>query len=76
MQYRDRQGATAYLRGKGVQIGDGGLKDLANRDRGPRYAIINGRALYEDSALDEWIESQAARPLPKRRRSEEPATAA
>ncbi len=70
MQYRERSGATQRIREKGVPIGDGGLKDLANRGRGPKYVIINGRALYTDVDIDAWIAEQSARPVPKRTRRE------
>lgn len=68
MQFRIRPDATQYVREKGVPMGDGGLKDLANRGRGPRYSIINGRAVYTDADLDAWIEQQCALPVPKRGR--------
>lgn len=58
--------ATEYVRANGVPIGDGGLKDLAHRGRGPRYSIINGRAVYTPADLDAWIAEQAARPVSTR----------
>lgn len=69
MKYRERTGATQRIREHhGVPIGDGGLKDLANRGRGPKYSIINGRALYTDDDIDAWVAEQSARPPQKRPR--------
>lgn len=58
--------ATQHVRDRGIRLGDGGLKDLAHRGRGPRYVIVNGRALYTVADLDAWIAEQAARPVPTR----------
>jgi hypothetical protein len=66
MRYRDRAGATEYLRTLGIRLSDDRLRDLASRGGGPRYASINGRALYLDADLDDWIAEQAARPPVKR----------
>jgi hypothetical protein len=59
--YRDRDGARDFLRQQGVPIGENALKDLASRGTGPAYTIINGRALYRDPDLLEWIADQAQR---------------
>ena len=61
--YISRETARDYLREQGVPIGDKSLKDHANRGSGPRYAIINGRALYKPAWLDEWLADQASRPV-------------
>lgn len=65
-KYLDRDGARDYLREQGVPIGDNALKDLHRRSSGPRYAIINGRALYTRDDLQAWVAEQAARPVQKR----------
>lgn len=71
MRYHDRQHATAYLREqRGVTIGDSTLEYLAARGRGPRYVIVNGRALYTANDLDAWIAEQAAQPPKRKRRAE------
>jgi hypothetical protein len=69
MRYHDRPKATEHLRGRGVRIGDTTLEYLASRGRGPRYAIVNGRAVYLAEDLDAWVDQQAARP-PRRRREQ------
>lgn len=69
MKYLDRRASTALLRERGIPIGDNQLADLAYEDRGPRCAMINGRALYTEADLLAWIAEQAAKPIPRRRRS-------
>lgn len=64
--YKHRDGARDFLREKGVPIGENALKDHAARGTGPRYTIINGRALYTEADLIAWIEKQASRPVLKR----------
>lgn len=61
---RDR--ARDRIRERGVPIGEDGLKDHASRGTGPRYSIVNGRAVYTAADLDSWIEAQAARPVTRR----------
>lgn len=68
LKYRDRTSATNYLRELGVTIGDNRLADLAYEERGPKFVLINGRACYQDEWLLEWIEQEAAKPIPRRRR--------
>lgn len=67
--------ARDHIRSQGVRIGDNALKDHRARATGPRYTIINGRCLYTREWCDAWIEEQASRPLPKRRRQDEQSAA-
>ena len=53
--------ARDYLREKGIDTGATGLKDMASRGTGPKYAIVNKRAVYTREWLDEWVETQASR---------------
>ena len=66
VKYRDRKGARIRILDAGIPMGEGGLKDHASRGTGPRYVIINGRALYTDDDIDAWIAEQSARPVSKR----------
>jgi len=75
MQYKSRTDAADYLTNtKGVKTTAQGLADKASRGEGPAYTIINGRALYTEEALDQWVAEQAARPV-VRRKAREQATA-
>lgn len=56
------------IRDRGVPIGKNALKDHRSRGTGPKYAIINGRALYTTEWIDAWIAEQAARPLRRHRK--------
>jgi hypothetical protein len=59
--YTTREKATEFIRNDcGVPIGDSRLGDLVNRGGGPRYSIINGRALYTAKDLLAWIGEQAS----------------
>ena len=69
MKFLPRREATEFLRGHGVPVGDGALKDHAYRGEGPRYCIVNGRALYTEADLLDWLANQAARPVCKRSRA-------
>jgi hypothetical protein len=60
-QFKDRSTATDYIRSCGIKIGNTGLETLATEDRGPKYVIINGRALYLEEDLLAWIRSVAER---------------
>jgi hypothetical protein len=63
-KFLDRRGAAAYLLEKrGVPITPQHLANLASDGIGPPYAIVNGRALYLPSRLDQWVADQAAQPL-------------
>lgn len=77
MKYLQRfPDARNYLREKGVDTGDTGLKDMASRGTGPKYAIVNGKAVYRPEWLDEWIEAQASRPVKRRRQTAQTSPAA
>jgi hypothetical protein len=71
-KYLDRATATAFIRAVGIPMGDNRLADLAYEGRGPRFAMINGRAVYTEQWLAAWIEAQAARSV-KRYRASKPA---
>jgi hypothetical protein len=59
--YLTREKATEFIRNDcGVPIGDSRLGDLVHRGGGPRYSIINGRALYTAKDLLAWISEQAS----------------
>lgn len=76
MRYRTRADATAYLTSQhGVPVSNTTLRTHASRGTGPRYSMINGRALYRDEDLDAWVKQQAERP-PRRRAIEESQIAA
>jgi hypothetical protein len=61
-QYLDRKGATEFVRNQGVPAGNTALANLASDGKGPKYAIINGRALYKPEDLLKWISEQASAP--------------
>ena len=66
--YLDRARAADYLAERGITTSQQGLADRASRGIGPRYAIINGRAVYTQADLDAWIAEQVARPVIRRGR--------
>ncbi len=65
--YLIRARAAQYLRERGIPATTQSLADLASDGRGPRYGLLNGRAVYTAASLDEWVTIQLARPLLKRR---------
>jgi hypothetical protein len=65
--YLDRKRATKCVRDEGVQLGDTALANLASDGKGPKYAIINGRALYRREDILAWIAEQASAPPRVRR---------
>jgi hypothetical protein len=65
--YRTRRLAAEYLSAQGVSTTEQGLADHASRGKGPKYGIVNGRAVYTDADLDSWIAEQLARPVTRRR---------
>jgi hypothetical protein len=67
MTYMDRQRAAEYLQSLGIQTTASGLENRAWRGGGPRYSIVNGRALYTKADLDAWVAEQVARPVAVRR---------
>ena len=58
--YLPRNGSTVFIRELGVLIGDTALANLASDGKGPRYSIINGRALYRREDLLDWINREAS----------------
>jgi hypothetical protein len=69
MQYLTRPRAAEHLTSCGAETTAQGLADRASKGTGPRYSIINGRALYTKADLDTWLAEQAARPVVRRDRS-------
>lgn len=67
--YLNRKSATDFIREQGVQMGNTALANLASNGGGPKYAVINGRALYQRDDLLKWIAEQASAP-PRTRRAE------
>jgi hypothetical protein len=64
MRYLDRKAAAQYLVEQcGVRTTAQGLADKASKRTGPRYSIINGRALYLPADLDAWVAEQASQPV-------------
>ena len=53
-----RNKATEFLRERGIQIANSALGDWASKERGPKYSIVNGRAVYTEQALLEWLQIQ------------------
>ena len=53
-----RSDATAFIRERGIHLGTNRLAALASEGRGPRYSIVNGRALYREGDLIAWIDEQ------------------
>jgi hypothetical protein len=67
-KFLSRADARGYLKEThGVELGVTGLTNLASDAKGPRYALINGRALYTREWLDSWVAAEAARPVVRRR---------
>jgi hypothetical protein len=68
VKFIDRSTATDYLRrDRGLRLTANTLKDRAHRGTGPRFRIINGRALYLHADLDAWVDEQMASGEPRRR---------
>ena len=65
MRFLTRELATEFLRGQGVPLADGALRDMAHRQQGPRFAVINRRALYRPEDLLAWLD-EAAKPRQSR----------
>jgi hypothetical protein len=73
MKLRSRREAAEYLtRKSGVLFTETGLCSRATASKGPRYAILNGRAVYLQEALDEWLDEQLAAARPSAKRDHEP----
>ena len=66
--FLDRSKATEFLATIGIKTSEQGLADRVRAGNGPRYCVINGRALYLESDLLAWVQEQAARPVMRRPR--------
>ena len=68
--YMDRPAQRAYLaETHGVLLGKTALENKASNDEGPKYVLINGKALSTREWLDEWVKEQASQPVTRRRRA-------
>lgn len=72
--YLDRKAQTKYLRKRGIKIGDSTLANMASKGKGPRFAVINNRAVSTEEWLDAWMEEEAS-VTPLRRREKAAARA-
>ena len=69
MKRRNRDGAAEYLTERsGVLFTGAALAARATKGTGPAFAIFNGRALYSDEALDEWLATEMAEESPAAKR--------
>ncbi len=68
-KYLTREAAAALVSAQGIKLTSQRLADLAYRGKGPRFARVNGRAVYTLEWLTEWLEAEMARPVQRRRRS-------
>ena len=60
-QRMTRRQASEYLTARlGVKVSEGALGTLATRGRGPRFALVLGKAAYSREALDEWADAMLA----------------
>lgn len=57
--------ATEFLNGLGIPMKLNTLQDMACKGNGPRYRIVNGRALYSEKDLLEWAENHNEEPAPR-----------
>ena len=53
-----RSDAAKYLEEIGISSSKVTLARYAMVGSGPKYALINGRAYYEEAWLDEWVNQQ------------------
>lgn len=53
-----RRDAAALLREAGVPVRDSTLESTASNGQGPKYSIVNGRALYVRADLEAWLEQR------------------
>lgn len=53
-----RPRATVLISESGLHISESTLENLASAGLGPKYSIVNGRAVYRRSDLEKWVESQ------------------
>jgi hypothetical protein len=66
MKFFLRHLAAQLITEHGIPTTAQGLADKACDGIGPRYAIVNGRAVYTEADLLNWIAEQAARPVVRR----------
>jgi hypothetical protein len=67
--YLTRPQQRAYLEEThGIPLGKTALENMASDGEGPKYVLINGKALSTRDWLDEWVAKQASRPVTRRRR--------
>lgn len=59
--FLDRRRATEKLRERGIKLGDHALEWMAANGRGPRYVVLNRKALYTESDLEAWIQAESER---------------
>jgi hypothetical protein len=73
MRRRNREEAAEYLtKRSGVPFTASALAARATKGTGPRFSIFNGRALYSDEALDEWLAAEMAEESPAAKRGRRP----
>lgn len=73
MKLLPRKDAAGYLTEKsGVAFKVETLAAMATKGTGPAYSIVNGKAVYETEALDEWLAPQLAAKSPAARNRPRP----
>jgi hypothetical protein len=60
-KFLDRAAVVSYLATLGVKTSVPTLQNLASQGCGPRYCLINGRALSTAEWVDAWVAAQAER---------------
>ncbi len=68
-----KQAATELTGRLGVPVSEGMLAKWATQQRGPRFAIVMGKATYSRPALDEWVAEQLANETSASKRRGKPA---
>jgi hypothetical protein len=69
MKRRNREEAAEYLTERsGVLFTGTALAARATKGTGPRFSIFNGRAVYSQEALDEWLAAELAAESPSAKR--------
>ncbi len=76
MRYLTRKRAADHLTAIGRPTAPQALADMASDGVGPPYGLVRGRALYEVSALEDWVAAEMARPVPRRSRAKQATTSA
>lgn len=65
--YLTRPDQRAYLlETHGIPLGKTALENMASDGVGPKYVLINGKALSTREWLDEWVKEQASQPVVRR----------